>query len=342
MFIRSKRVKGFDYGYAVENKWTKKGPRQKKAKYLGRIYYIDQEKDIEFEEYFKVDIDKLEPLDLIKEIIGFELYKHGFQKVRGVWRKDDFSINLTKSKVMKDKSNIVLGLNNDFLCGFTLKRILKFKSDKDKQGVAMDLAKAFVQAGIPIDQYVFISLFQKIYRPGQSFVQKLVKKDKKVRVKKIIVVTGTPGAGKTTLSKELSKRFKYDYIDVNDVIKDKSLEEGYDKKKDCKIIDTEKLAVELIKMIKVSESSLVIDSHMSHYLPKRYVNLCLVTRCNLKDLKVRLEDRGYSDNKVRENLDSEIFEVCLQDAIESDHNVLEVQTDEDIDFKRIKKAIEKA
>jgi broad-specificity NMP kinase len=46
---------------------------------------------------------------------------------------------------------------------------------------------------------------------------------------KKIIVTGTPGTGKTTLAKKLSKKLKYAYIDVNNVIKENKLKEGYDR-----------------------------------------------------------------------------------------------------------------
>src|SRR3990167_2170202 len=36
-FIRTKRVSGKEYAYLVANSWTASGPRQKVAKYLGRV-----------------------------------------------------------------------------------------------------------------------------------------------------------------------------------------------------------------------------------------------------------------------------------------------------------------
>ena len=79
-------------------------------------------------------------------------------------------------------------------------------------------------------------------------------------------------------------------------------------------------------MISKSKKLLVIDSHLSHYLPKKYVKLCVVTKCDLKVLKKRLEKRKYSKGKVRENLDAEIFDVCLNEAKELGHKVKVVDT----------------
>jgi len=142
---------------------------------------------------------------------------------------------------------------------------------------------------------------------------------------KTIIVTGSPGTGKTTIAKALAKKLKFKYLDVNKLIKEKKLKEKYIKKFDSYEIDIKKLNKELIKIIKKSDK-IVIDSHLSHYLSKKYVNLCIVCKCNLKDLKKRLEKRKYSKIKIRENLDSEIFDVCLFEALDNKHNVITLDT----------------
>lgn len=139
---------------------------------------------------------------------------------------------------------------------------------------------------------------------------------------KAIVVSGTPGTGKTTVAKALAKKKNYEYLDVNRLIKEKKLYDSYDRKRKCNVVDVKKLNKSLIKLIKQSKKKLVIDSHLSHHLPKKYVELCIITKCNLKKLKKRLEKRGYSKSKVRENLDSEIFDVCLNEAKEMGHKII--------------------
>ena len=46
----------------------------------------------------------------------------------------------------------------------------------------------------------------------------------------IIIVTGTPGTGKTTFSKEIAKEKNLKYIDVSKIIKENNLSEGFDRK----------------------------------------------------------------------------------------------------------------
>jgi len=142
---------------------------------------------------------------------------------------------------------------------------------------------------------------------------------------KVILVSGTPGTGKTTYAKKIAKQKSYKYIDVNKVVSSHNLSSGYDKKRDTTVIDTDKLNKVLIKLIneekKKKTKGFVIDSHLSHYLPKKYADLCIITKCDLKTLKKRLEKRGYSKDKVRENLDAEIFDVCRVEAEERGHLV---------------------
>ena len=177
---------------------------------------------------------------------------------------------------------------------------------------------------------------------------------------RIIIVTGTPGTGKTTLSKKLAKKLNFHYLDVNNAIKKYDISEGYDRKRKTKIVDIKKLNKALIKeinnynkktfnkyneklnsnknnkkIVKNIKNGVIIDSHLSHYLPKRYVDLCVVTKCNLKELKNRLKKKKYSKDKVKENLDAEIFDICFNEAKENKHKILVVDTTKSINTEKI-------
>ena len=141
----------------------------------------------------------------------------------------------------------------------------------------------------------------------------------------VIVITGTSGSGKTLVAKKIAKKFKLKYIDVNKLIKEERLYDYYDRKLKTYVVDVKKLNKYLIELIKKNKN-IVLDSHLSHYLDKKYVDLCVVCKCDLKILKKRLEKRKYSKKKIRENLDSEIFDVCLVEALEKGHKVKVIDT----------------
>ena len=149
---------------------------------------------------------------------------------------------------------------------------------------------------------------------------------------KLIVISGTPGVGKSTLAIKLAKKSHYQRIDLHDHYK--TISTGYNHKKQCYNIDIKKLAQLITKLKK--EQSLILDSHIAHLLPKKLVNTCIIlTHSNLKKLEQRLKDRKYSKKKIRENLDAEIFQVCLQEAKEKKHNIITIDTSKRFTLKSI-------
>lgn len=163
---------------------------------------------------------------------------------------------------------------------------------------------------------------------------------------KVVVVSGTPCVGKTEFCKKSISQlggeyYDFAYIDVNNFIKENNLSEGYDEERDCLIVDEDKLEQALTKKIKklkeTGEKGVLIDSHMAHILPNELVDECVILKCSIKELKTRLEKRGYSPKKVRENLDSEIFDICFMEAKEKGHNVRVVHTDSDGDMNATSK-----
>lgn len=152
-----------------------------------------------------------------------------------------------------------------------------------------------------------------------------------------LIVSGTPGTGKTTLSKLLAKKMNFHYLDVNKLILKYKLSEGYDRKRKTKIIDVNKLNKKLINEIKLIKESnknkksdkikgIIIDSHLSHYLPRKYADFCIVTKCDIKGLNKRLKVKKFHQLKIKENLEAEIFDVCLNEAKERKHKIIMIDT----------------
>lgn len=166
MFIRTKKIKGQDYAYLVENSWTKKGTRQKVKDYLGRVFPIDVEKDIEFEAK-----EGATAKEIVINLIKWELQKRGFDQDKGVLKKDNLKVDLNTFEVKNSSRNAVIKLNDGFLCSHTIKQLLTFASYGEEDEVAVELATIFSDAGIQIPKEIFINLYQKIYNKKQSKIQ---------------------------------------------------------------------------------------------------------------------------------------------------------------------------
>jgi len=143
----------------------------------------------------------------------------------------------------------------------------------------------------------------------------------------VIIITGTPATGKSSLAKELSLLLHLRHINVNRLVKEGKLKTGYDSRRKVRVVDIPQLKAFLLNnYLKKPHKGLLIESHLAHYLPSKYADLCLVTVTELKTLNHRLKERGYSKAKIRENLDAEIFRTCENEARECNHRVIVVNT----------------
>lgn len=134
--------------------------------------------------------------------------------------------------------------------------------------------------------------------------------------RQVILVTGTPGVGKTVVSGLLAKRLKAFYVDLGELVKRQKLAESFDEERKSLIVDTSKVARHIKKMIEKREGHIVIDGHYAvDVVPPKYISFVFVLRKRPEELKKILEERGFQGRKLWENLAAEILDVCLHDAI---------------------------
>ena len=163
----------------------------------------------------------------------------------------------------------------------------------------------------------------------------------------IITISGTPGTGKTTLSKIISKEMNLVIFDVNDFIEKnkKAVLIEYDKDRETNVIDDTKLIKMIEQKIEKKElHDIIIDSHLSHYISSKYVDVCIILSCDLSVLKKRLKKRGYNTLKITENLEAESFDEIKEEAKELHENVICIDNTKKIiienlinEIKKIKK-----
>lgn len=128
----------------------------------------------------------------------------------------------------------------------------------------------------------------------------------------IIAITGTPGTGKTSVAKILKEK-KFNVIDFNKIATEQKFYLGIDKKRNSKIIDIEKIDNYIKDWINKKEI-LFVEGHLSHLL--KNVNYVILLRMHPKKLKKNLRKKKWLKEKIKENIEAEILDIILCEAIE--------------------------
>ncbi|OPX59926.1 MAG: putative kinase [Methanobacterium sp. PtaB.Bin024] len=133
----------------------------------------------------------------------------------------------------------------------------------------------------------------------------------------IILLTGTPGTGKTTISPLLVEELNCTLIDINQLVDEKQLYTGLDAKKGYKVVDMAALEGELQKIIDKKEDDLcvIIEGHLSHYFP--LADFVIVLRTEPSVLEERLTKRDWESSKIHENLEAEALDICTWEAYQT-------------------------
>lgn len=148
-----------------------------------------------------------------------------------------------------------------------------------------------------------------------------------------IVITGNPGVGKHTIAKKISQKLNFSIIDINILAKDSGVIE---KQEDTNDVDTKKLA-NIIKEIELDEK--IVVGHLAPYvLEKNQVKIMIILRRNPYHLETVYKERNYSENKIKENVGSEILGVITHDTMEKfEEKAFQV----DVSEKNIEQVVEK-
>jgi len=171
-FIRTKKIKGAEYAYIVENKWRKRRKNKVKqitSKYLGRVFRFDRVSVLDFFEFYKIEdinkyLDEKSKYDILVDLIKLELSNHGFEEKDGMLGKEGCCFDLNEKRVRTSRSKkIAIAMNEGFLTNYAIKKILRFEAfDEEEDGYL--LAKLFVEAGLNIPKEVFVGYFRKIMK----------------------------------------------------------------------------------------------------------------------------------------------------------------------------------
>jgi adenylate kinase len=145
----------------------------------------------------------------------------------------------------------------------------------------------------------------------------------------VLIVTGVPGVGKTTVARLLAGRIGGVYFNLSDVAENEGLITEFDEVRGTSIVDLEGMKARLTQIIEGGSGAQIFDGHYApDVVPQEAVTFAFVLRRAPWRLKEELAARGYPEEKVMENVEAELLDVCLVEAIESlgEERVCEVDT----------------
>ena len=130
----------------------------------------------------------------------------------------------------------------------------------------------------------------------------------------VIGITGTPGTGKKTIGCKLAEQINYEFCNINQII----LDNEYFTSKDSSsyVVDIAKLKNHLADNF--NSNKIIISGHLlPEVLDSNKVDQVIILRCSPLVLWSRLSSRDYSLNKIKDNVESELLDLCLFDSINS-------------------------
>jgi adenylate kinase len=134
--------------------------------------------------------------------------------------------------------------------------------------------------------------------------------------RQLLLVTGVPGTGKTTISTLLAAELGAEHIELTRLVREGGLSRGWDQARATAIADMKALRNAIFNILDNTTSPLIIDGHFSpDVAPRDETTLVIVLRCAPWVIREKLLARGYSIRKVRENVEAELLGTCLTDAL---------------------------
>ncbi|XP_055683089.1 adenylate kinase isoenzyme 6 homolog [Lutzomyia longipalpis] len=130
-----------------------------------------------------------------------------------------------------------------------------------------------------------------------------------------ILLSGTPGVGKSRLAKEVSEKLDLKWLDVSAIAKKNNFLSGEDKVLECPILDEDAL-LDHLEPIMEKEGN-ILEYHACEMFPERWFHLVFVVRCCNTILYDRLAKRKYNEKKLQSNIECEIFQTILEEAQDS-------------------------
>ncbi len=137
-------------------------------------------------------------------------------------------------------------------------------------------------------------------------------------------MTGTPGTGKSTIGRLLENEGLY-VLEIEKFARDRGIY-SYIENGETLVLEIPELVHALVSFLRDRKEAIVIG-HLSHHLPNAHA--VVVLRTEPAKLERRLIEKGWSQQKISENVEAEALDILLCEALELYGNkVSEIVTSE--------------
>lgn len=153
-------------------------------------------------------------------------------------------------------------------------------------------------------------------------------------------IWGTPGVGKSRICAEIVKHRPMKWQDVSQIAKDCEFIQEYDETYECPVLDEDRVSFLFEFIFKIIVKNItncvwinlklldhlepqmesggnIVEYHSCDFFPERWFDAVFVILCDNTILYDRLQQRGYNQTKIKENIECEIFQMTLNEAKES-------------------------
>jgi adenylate kinase len=146
---------------------------------------------------------------------------------------------------------------------------------------------------------------------------------------KIIILSGTPGVGKTVLGKQLARRTGFTFLTLGDLVKKWRLHTGFDRQARSYLINEPAVRKKLGDYFEDRRAKGVIfETHsLARILPRKTRGMvAVVLRLDPVVLAKRLGARNWPKLKIWENVEAEMIDVSLYHSLKTlgKNRVLEI------------------
>lgn len=137
-----------------------------------------------------------------------------------------------------------------------------------------------------------------------------------------VLITGTPGVGKSKLLKYIEVKlgqknlFDFKYVKLSKVITQKKLFKEWNEEYNVPEFD-EDMVIDHLEPLMTDKGGIVLEFHSCSFFPERWFDLIVLLRTDNSELYERLAKRKYKEKKITENINCEIHGVLKEEVTSS-------------------------